>query len=90
MAKKKVQNEESKNDGILFREIEGLIFILVAVLGYGEFGMVGRMIRNFGVFLCGSFYFLFLAAALILGCVFMFARKSPKYMSSRLIGLYYH
>ena len=42
MAKKKVQNEEMKTDTILFKEIEGLLFILVAVLGFGEFGIVGK------------------------------------------------
>ncbi len=88
MAKKKVQNDSDKNDGILFKEIEGLIFILIAVLGYGEFGIVGRMIRNFGVFLCGSLYILFLVASLLIGCILIVKRKSPKYISVRLIGIY--
>ena len=87
MAKKKIQNED-KNDGILFKEIEGLLFLLVSVLGYGEFGIVGRLIRNFGVFLCGSLYFLFLLCTLVLGCVLIVKRKSPKYISGRLIGVY--
>ena len=50
MAKKKVSKEESKQEFPYKRELQGLFLILVGVLGFGKFGPVGRIIKNFAIF----------------------------------------
>lgn len=88
MPKKKEQTTENKNSFPWAKELEGLAFILAGILGFGQFGIVGNLIKNFAVFLCGSYYFVFLGFCLVLGGVLLFKRKNPKYFSARLIGVY--
>ena len=88
MAKKKQQTESSKNSFPLTKELEGLVFVLVGILGFGKFGLVGRLIKNFAVFLFGSLHYIFLVMCLLIGITIIIKRKSPNYFTSRLIGIY--
>ena len=88
MAKKKIQKEDNKKEFPYTKELEGLILILIGVLGFGKFGPVGRVLRNFAVFLFGTWYVLFLVLCLLLGAVLIAKRKSPDYFHARLIGIY--
>jgi len=88
VAKKKEKKEESKAPFPYKKEVEGLILVLIGVLGFGEFGPVGRIIRNFAIFLFGAWYILGLVISILLGVVLLLKRKSPNYFNARLIGTY--
>ncbi len=88
MAKKKVSKEESKQEFPYKRELQGLFLILIGVLGFGKFGPVGRIIKNFAIFLFGNWYSLFLIICLLVGSILLIKRKSPNYFNARIVGLY--
>lgn len=88
MAKKKVKKEENKAPFPYTKELQGLALVLFGLLGFGKFGPVGRVIRNFAVFLFGNWYILVLIISVILGLTLIIKRKSPNYFNARLIGVY--
>lgn len=88
MAKKKEKKDDNKKEFPYSKELQGLFLILVGLLGFGKFGPVGRVIRNFAVFLFGNWYILGLIVALILGVILLVKRKSPNYFNARLLGVY--
>lgn len=87
MAKKK-QTSEVKESFPYTKELEGLGLILVGVLGFGRFGPIGRIIKSFGVFLFGTWWWLFLLMCLLIGIILIIKRKSPTYITGRLVGIY--
>lgn len=87
MAKKK-QTSEVKESFPYTKELEGLGLILVGVLGFGKFGPIGRIIKSFGVFLFGTWCWLFLLMCLLIGIILIIKRKSPTYITGRLVGIY--
>ena len=88
MAKKKTKKETEKKEFQYSKELQGLLLILMGVIGFGDFGIVGTVIKGFSIFLCGTWYPIFLVLSLILGIYFVPKRKSPGYFTGRLIGLY--
>ncbi len=82
--RKKVVKEKYQFSGQLW----GIVLILIAVLGIGKLGIVGRFIASFGLFVTGSVYMVFLAAILLIGIYFLFTKKSPDFFSTKLIGVY--
>ncbi len=90
MAKKK-QKKETNNSGFKYPiEIKGIIFIVIAIIGFLGFkaNVLGTIIKGFAMFLMGSFDFVLLAILLIAGCYMLVKREKPKYFSTRFIGLY--
>ena len=69
--RKKVVKEKYQFSGQLW----GIVLILIAVLGIGKLGIVGRFIASFGLFVAGSVYMVFLAAILLIGIYFLFTKK---------------
>ena len=88
MAKKKTKKETEKNEFQYSKELQGLSLILIGVIGFGDFGIVGTIIKGFSIFLCGTWYPIFLILSLVLGIYFVAKRKNPNYFTARLIGLY--
>ena len=88
MAKKKTKKETEKKEFQYSKELQGLSLILIGVIGFGDFGIVGTIIKGFSIFLCGTWYPIFLILSLVLGIYFVAKRKSPNYFTARLIGLY--
>lgn len=88
MAKKKTKKETEKKEFQYSKELQGLLLILIGIIGFGDFGIVGSVIKGFSIFLCGTWYPIFLVLSLILGIYFVAKRKSPNYFTARLIGLY--
>ncbi len=86
MAKRK-KSKESVNTPTYSVELTGLILILIGIIGMG-FGYIGNFIKQFMMFLAGEFWFVILFGILILGISMLFKRKLPKFLSSRLIGIY--
>ena len=85
MAKKK-KSKESNNQGMSV-ELTGLLLILIGIIGFG-FGYVGMIIKEFAMFLLGSWWIIFVIYLLLVGIYMLFKRKMPKFFSSRLIGFY--
>lgn len=88
MAKKKKRKETKKPDNGYKIELTGLLFILIAIIGFGRFGIVGRCIGDFSAFLVGSWYNVLLVAFLIVGGYMMVKRSVPNFFTSKLIGIY--
>ena len=67
MPKKKVRKEEPKKGFQYTKELEGLFLILFGVIGFGNFGIVGDIIKKFSIFMFGNWYVVLLVLSLILG-----------------------
>ena len=91
MAKKKKRKEAKQKQGYQI-ELNGIILILIAIIGFGStymnMGVIGRFISAFAVFLVGTWYNILLLAVLIVGLYIMVKRKWPVFFTSRLVGLY--
>lgn len=90
MAKKKTSKEGDTKKANYSIELNGLLLILIGIIGFGgrNFGPVGRIIKDFAIFLLGSWYAVLLFLILTLGAYMVAKRKMPKFFSSRLIGFY--
>lgn len=88
MAKRKKRKQSNSSSFKFSVEIVGLILILIGVIGLGVFGPVGNIIKEFAIFLFGSYYNALIVLVLILGSYMLFKRKLPNFFNSRLVGLY--
>ena len=86
--KKKKRKEEKKQGSDMQIVLVGLLLVLLAIIGFGGYGIVGRMIKAFSIFLCGTWYAIFLIGMLLVGGYMMWTRKKVKFYTSKLIGLY--
>lgn len=85
MAKRK-KSKEANNPGMSV-ELTGLILVLIGIIGFG-FGYIGTIIKEFAMFLLGSWWIVFVIYILLIGLYMLFKRTMPKFFSSRLIGFY--
>ena len=85
MAKRK-KSKETNSQG-MSTELTGLLLVLIGIIGFG-FGYVGMIIKEFAMFLLGSWWIVFVIYILLVGLFMLFKRKMPKFFSSRLIGFY--
>ncbi|NLL45040.1 MAG: DNA translocase FtsK [Mollicutes bacterium] len=88
MAKKKKRNEENKKSNGYNIELTGLLFVLIAIIGFGQFGIVGELITAFATFLVGTWYNLLLIALFLVGTYMMIKREKPDFFTSKLFGIY--
>lgn len=88
MPKKKVRKEEPKKGFQYTKELEGLFLILFGIVGFGNFGIVGNIVKKFSIFMFGNWYVILLVLSFILGIYLIIKRKNPNYFSARLIGVY--
>jgi S-DNA-T family DNA segregation ATPase FtsK/SpoIIIE len=88
MSKKKQKKESEKKKFEYNNEIAGILIILMAIIGIGNYGPAGNFIRSFSVFLVGAVYIFFLIYLLIVGAYLIVKRKSPNFFSMKSIGLY--
>ena len=90
MAKKKQKKNQNKSGFKYPIEIKGIIFIVIAIIGFLGFkaNILGTIIKGFAMFLMGSFDFIVLLIMLISGFYMIVKRENPKYFSSRMIGIY--
>lgn len=87
MAKKK-HKKETKKGFEHSAELYGIFLILVAILGIGKYGPVGRMIASFSLFLVGSLYIPLLVVSFLVGIYNVVKRKWPDFFTTKLIGTY--
>ncbi len=83
---KRKKSKEANKEGMSI-ELTGLLLVLIGIIGFG-FGYVGTIIKEFAMFLMGSWWIIFVIYILLIGMYMLFKRKMPKFFSSRLIGLY--
>lgn len=88
MAKKKTSKQASKKNESYSAELWGVPLILIAIMGIGSFGPVGKFIKGFAVFLMGNWYILIFLISVIVGAYMMIKRKKPNFFSIRLMGTY--
>ena len=89
MAKKKKKKEETTKSFNYSVELNGLLLILIGLIGFGTFGPVGKIIKNFAIFLMGSWYVVALFAVLFLGIYMIIKRKMPNLFTTRMLGFYF-
>lgn len=87
MAKKK-RKKTVKKEFSYSAELYGILLVLIAILGIGKYGPVGRLFASFGLFLFGSLYMVFLLVLFIIGCYLLLKREKPDFFSTKLVGLY--
>lgn len=88
MAKKKKRKVEKKSGFAHSAELFGVLFILAAILGVGKYGPVGKLFSSFCVFLVGTGYAFLLVIFFILGIYLIVKREWPKFLTTKLVGLY--
>ena len=87
MAKRK-RKKDTKKKFEHQAELYGILFVLIAVLGLGKYGIVGRFFTSFSVFLFGSIYMVFLLSILIVGIYLIIKREFPDFFTTKLLGIY--
>ena len=87
MAKRKRKRTRSGKIQISV-EIYALILIILAILGVGKLGPVGRLIASFGLFVSGSAYMVFLVLLFIVGIYSFWKRDWPEFISTKMLGFY--
>ena len=69
-------------------EICAILMIVVAIVGMGKFGPVGRLVAALAVFFTGSLFYVFLFILLIVGIYTFLKGELPDFLSTKFIGLY--
>ena len=87
MAKKKTRKNSKKKESY-FMDLYGILLMLVAIIGIGKYGPVGRFIASFAVFLVGNLYFFLLLFILVMGGYLIIYRKNINFFSSKMLGFY--
>lgn len=87
MAKRK-RRKTKKSSFEHKNELIGILLILIGILGIGKYGLVGRAIASFGVFLVGSIYMVLLVIFILLGLYIVINREMPDFFSTKLLGIY--
>jgi DNA segregation ATPase FtsK/SpoIIIE, S-DNA-T family len=88
MAKNKKRKDEKPNNFVYSKELSGLILILIAIVGIGQYGPVGKLIYSFSMFLVGTGGGVLLALLFVVGVYTTIKGQWPNFFVSRLMGLY--
>ena len=65
MAKKKKRKNSDEGKVKFSAELTGIILVLVSIIGIGNFGPVGHVIKSFAIFLMGNWWAIFIILLLI-------------------------
>ena len=88
MAKRKKRRNDGKKKPSYQIELIGLLLIIISILGFGRFGIVGEAISAFGAFLVGVWYNVLLLGVMIIGGYMVIKREKPDFLTSKLMGIY--
>ena len=72
----------------LHPEVYAIFLIIMAIVGIGKLGPVGRGVAALSVFFTGSLYMVFLVIVLIVGIITFLKGEMPEFLSTKYIGLY--
>lgn len=88
MAKKK-EKKDAEIKQVKYRsELIGLLLLLIAIIGLGDFGPIGNVISGFAIFIGGSWYHVILIYVFCIGIYMVVHREGPDFFAGRLVGLY--
>lgn len=87
MAKRKKSTSEKKSTGIKI-DLIAILLILIAIIGLGNFGIIGNFIRAFAAFLVGNLYAVLLLSLFIIGVYTIFKKSAPNFFTGKLLGFY--
>ena len=87
MAKRKRRKTTSSSFEIK-KEVYAILFILIAIVGIGRLGPVGKFIASFAIFVTGSAYSIILVLLLLLGIYTFLKGEFPDFFSTKFIGFY--
>ncbi len=88
MAKRKTKKSQSNTKFEYSNEIIGVLIILIGVIGLLGTGIIGKMVKNFSIFLVGTVYLLLLILLVLIGIILIFKEKKQNLLSSKMIGIY--
>ncbi len=91
MAKKKKRKQEDEIEFHIPIELQGVIYIILAILGFGPgkpLGLIGRLVRCLATFLFGTWDIVFIVILLLLGAYLIYKKSYPNFLDKKLIGLY--
>lgn len=89
MAKKKKRKDSKKNNKNNYQmELKGILLVIIALLGFGSFGVAGKLISAFAAFLVGTWYNILLTAVFVAGGYIIVKREKPNFFTSKLVGIY--
>ena len=88
MAKKKKRKSNKEKVPSYANELIGISLILIAILGVGKYGPVGRVIASFSLFLVGTLYLFLLAFVMFIGIYMIAKRDKFNFFAPRMLGLY--
>jgi len=88
MAKKKKSKTNNTGKKKFSAELTGLILILISIIGIGVFGPVGKLIKEFAIFLAGTSWAIIIVLTFIIGAYMVIKREHPKFFTTKLIGFY--
>ena len=88
MAKRKRRRTTSSSSFEIKKEVYAILLILIAIVGLGKLGPVGKFVASFSLFITGSAYFVFLALLLILGIYTFLKGEFPDFLSTKFLGFY--
>ena len=88
MAKKKKRKNAKKQDLGYMIELKGLFLVIISIIGFGRFGMVGKLVSGFAAFLVGPWFNVLLLALLIVGGYYIVKREAPDYFNATMMGVY--
>ena len=88
MAKRKRRKSSKKEKLEIKKEVYAILFVLIAIIGLGKLGPVGRFVASFSLFLTGSIYMVSLVLLLILGIYVFIKGEWPEFFSTKFFGFY--
>ena len=90
MAKRKRRKEKALPKAFL-TEIKGILLVLISIIGFlgidNGFGIAGKVVSGFAVFLAGSAYLIPIILCFVIGGYIIIKREDPNFFTSKLIGL---
>lgn len=84
----KRRKKEVKQRSKYFKELVGLLIIVLSIVGLGEFGPIGSVLKNVAIILSGSFAKFFFLFLIFVSLYMVITSKTFKFFSARLVGIY--
>ena len=88
MAKKKKSKTNNTGKKKFSAELTGLILILISIIGIGVFGPVGKLIKEFAIFLAGTSWAIVIVLTFLAGAFMVIKREKPRFFTTKLTGFY--
>lgn len=83
------RRRKSKKKSMDFKlTIYGILLIACSILGFGNFGVIGRTVSCGSMYLFGAIYMVILAILIIIGLYLIFKREWPDFFSTKMVGIY--